>query len=134
MHNENKAEQRSVRRVRNGKVRPENLATTRSAERIHLPDTVFTTGLSDEVFARCVAQCHPWYAALRWIRQSRHLRQLDVAVSAGISESYVSRIECGTRGTPCPPPTTILRILTALNVPELWAQLILLTAIRDKDR
>ena len=134
MHDENRAEQQSTRNVHTSKTQPHRLDATRGAEQVHLPDTVFTTRLSDEAFARCVDQCQPWYVALRWIRQSRNLRQIDVAMSAGFSESYVSRIEHGGRGTPCPPPWTLLRILTALNVPELWAQLILLTALHGKEQ
>jgi len=38
--------------------------------------------------------------ALRWTRDAKGLRQRELADAVGISRSYLSELECGTRSAP----------------------------------
>ncbi|WP_086669110.1 helix-turn-helix domain-containing protein [Lentzea kentuckyensis] len=53
-------------------------------------------------------------AALRWTRDAKGLRQRELAKAVGISRSYLSELECGTRSAP---PHLLNRIATYLRCP-----------------
>jgi transcriptional regulator with XRE-family HTH domain len=59
-------------------------------------------------------------AALRWTRKAKGLRQRELADALGISRSYVSELECGTRSAP---PHLLNRIANYLRCPVTMLEL-----------
>lgn len=53
-------------------------------------------------------------AALRWTRDAKGLRQRELANALGISRSYLSELECGTRSAP---PHLLIKIAAYLRCP-----------------
>lgn len=60
--------------------------------------------------------------AFRFIRLSKGLEQKHVATASGLSEGYISQLECGHRD---PNWTTITKVCAALEVPITYVIVLL---------